>query len=80
MFIRLQALDVDAAGRVHILDIYEAAVSIYDPVTGELVGSYGGWGETDGLLRAPIDVAVTDWGEAVATDNNTGTFEVFAVP
>jgi hypothetical protein len=80
MFIRLQGLDVDAAGRVHILDIYEAAVTIMDPVTGSRVGSYGGWGEAPGKLFAPLDLALTDGGEAIVTDNNTGTVEIFAVP
>ena len=80
MFIRLQGLDVDAAGRVHILDIYEAAVSILDPVTGSLVGSYGGWGELPGQLFAPLDVALNDGGEAFVTDNNTGTVKIYAVP
>ena len=79
-FNKLQALDVDAAGNLHVLDVFEAAVSILDPVTGEVIASYGTWGDDFGQLRVPLDVVVTDGGEGVVTDNDSNELEVFAIP
>jgi len=79
-FNKLQALDVDAAGRLHVLDVFEAAVSILDPITGEVTASYGTWGEDAGQLRVPLDLLLTDGGEGVVTDNNSSELEVFAIP
>jgi DNA-binding beta-propeller fold protein YncE len=79
-FNKLQALDVDAAGRLHVLDVFEAAVSILDPVTGQILESYGGWGDASGQLRIPLDVLLSDGGEAIVTDNDSAEMEVFTIP
>ena len=79
-FNKLQALEVDTTGRIHSLDIFEAAVTIIDPVSGEMLGSYGAWGDDVGQLRIPLDVLVTGWDSAIVTDNNSSELEVFAIP
>jgi hypothetical protein len=79
-FNRLKALDTDADGRLHVLDMFEAKVIIIDPVSGALIGSYGAWGEGIGLLRVPLDILTTDWGEAFVTDNGSGELEIFTIP
>jgi DNA-binding beta-propeller fold protein YncE len=79
-FNRLQALEVDAAGQLRVLDIFEAAVSTIDPVTGALGLSFGGWGDGAGLLRLPLDVLLTPAGDALVTDSGTAELEAFAVP
>jgi DNA-binding beta-propeller fold protein YncE len=79
-FNRLQALGVDSQGRLHALDIFESGVTIIDPVSGAKLGSYGSWGGGTGQLRSPLDVLVTEWNEAIVTDNNSSVMEVFALP
>jgi len=82
-FNRLQALDVeyvDSVARLHVLDIFEGAVSILDPVSGELTSSYGGYGDGAGMLRIPLDVLVTGSGDAIVTDDDSNEVEVFAIP
>lgn len=79
-FTRLQALEVDAAGSLRVLDVFEAAVSTIHPVSGALGASFGGWGEGAGLLRLPLDVLLTPTGEALVSDSATTEFEIFAVP
>jgi hypothetical protein len=79
-FNRLQALDVDSLGRLHALDIFEAGVTIIDPFSGAKLGSYGSWGTDIGQLRTPLDVLITNSGEAMVTDNNTSEVEIFAIP
>jgi hypothetical protein len=79
-FNRLMALEVDSLGRLHALDIFEAGVTIIDPVSGAKLGSYGSWGGGTGQLRSPLDVLVTEWNEAIVTDNGNSEMEVFAIP
>jgi hypothetical protein len=82
-FNKLQALDVEYVGsvaRLHVLDSYEAAVSILNPVSGALTASYGGYGRGAGLLRIPQDVLLTDGGGAIVTDDDSNEVEVFAIP
>lgn len=66
----LQALDVDELGRLHVLDNFEAVVSILDPVTGEYLGEYGEYGEGPGYLRVPYGLVVTETGEAIVTSGD----------
>ncbi len=79
-FARLVALDVDSTGRLHVLDLYDAAVYILDPVSGEFLGSYGSYGDGAGLLRVPLDVLITEQGDAIVTDNDSAEMEFFAIP
>ncbi|HSM68098.1 MAG TPA: NHL repeat-containing protein [Xanthomonadales bacterium] len=79
-FTRLQALESDAEGRLHVLDVFDASVAILDPLTGDFLGSYGSWGDGPGLLNTPMDVLMTEWGEANVTDSDSPVIEVYAVP
>ena len=84
-FNRLQALDVeyvDSVARLHVLDIFEAAVSVLDPVSGALIpgSGYGGFGHGPGLIRVSQVVLVTGEGQAIATDDDSNEVEVFTIP
>jgi hypothetical protein len=79
-FNRLQAIEVDALGRLNVLDIFEAAVTIIDPETDLVVGSYGGWGAGASNLRSPLDVLVTGSGTAIVTDNGKDELKEFVIP
>ena len=79
-FNRLQALETDSYGRLHILDVFEAAGSILDPVSGAVIASYGFWGDGPDLLRVPMDLLVTGAGQAIVTDSESNEIETFVVP
>lgn len=79
-FIKLLALDSDASGRLHVLDVFEAAVSVIDPVTGALVGAYGTWGDGQGEMRTAMDLLINEAAQAVVTDSKSDEMEVFPVP
>ena len=86
-FTKVQALDVDSQGRLHVLDNHAAAVVMFDPADGTFLGSYGGYG-TDGTgagyLRLPMDVlvsatdALTDIAIVISGDGRR--IEVFTNP
>jgi hypothetical protein len=79
-FTRLQALEFDTLGRLHSLDIFEAVVTIIDPVMGTKLGSYGAWGDGAEFVRLPQDVQTTSWGEAILTDNDSAEIEIYEIP
>lgn len=79
-FTRLQALDSDSFGRLHVLDNFAAKVLIFDPGSGEFLGSYGDYGLEDGFLRVPMDVLVSDTDMAIVTSGDGDRIEVYAVP
>ena len=78
-FTRLQAMDFDAAGRLHVLDIFHAAVTILDPQTGEYLGGYGSYGVDDGQLKSPTGLLVNG-GQTLVTDGGKNTIEVLVIP
>ena len=82
-FTRLQALDTDSQGRLHVLDSFAASVTIFDPADGAFLGSYGGYG-TDGTgpgnLRLPMDVLVSATDIAIVTSGDGNRIEVFTNP
>jgi len=79
-FNRLQGLSADSFGRLHVLDSFEAAVSVLDAVSGEQAHYYGGWGDGPGLLKVSMDVLVTAWDQAIVTDGKGNEIEFFDVP
>jgi len=79
-FTRVQALSRDALGRLHVLDNFAAAVSIFESGDGAYVTTYGGYGLSPGLLRVPMDVAVSSSDMAIVTAGDGSRVEVFAVP
>jgi sugar lactone lactonase YvrE len=54
------SIAVDGAGKVYVLDGSKAKVCVYDPATAQLLFSFGGSGNTDGLFNKPTAVAVSD--------------------
>lgn len=79
-FTRLQALETDSLGRLHVLDNFAAKVLIFDPDSGEFLASYGEYGLEAGFLRVPMDVLVLDNGTAIVTSGDGDRIEVYAVP
>lgn len=79
-FKRLRAIEIDALGRLHLLDIFEAKVAILHPVTGALMGAYGQYGKGTGAMRAPLDLLLTNENTALITDARSTELEVFLIP
>jgi len=71
-FNRLQALSQDSLGRLHVLDCFAAAVTVFDPATGDFLTTYGEYGESTGQLKVPMDlfIAAGDVPMAVAGDGD----------
>lgn len=79
-FTRLQALDIDSFGRLHILDSFAASVMMFDPADETILGSYGGFGTEPGTLRVPMDVLVSETNTAIVTSGDGRRIEVFTNP
>ena len=79
-FTRLQALDTDSLGRLHVLDNFGASVMIFDPATGEFLNFYGEYGSGTGTLRVPMDVLISQTGMAIVTTGDGDRIEVLTVP
>ena len=79
-FTRVQALSRDSQGRLHVLDNFAAAVTIFDSGDRTYVTSYGGYGLSAGLLRVPMDVAVSSSNMAIVTAGDGSRVELFTVP
>ena len=79
-FNRLQALDTDAAGRLHVLDSYGGVVLIFNPATGAYLAKYGSYGAEPGQLKLPKDVLVSQPGVAIVTAGDGDRIEVFVTP
>jgi hypothetical protein len=80
VFQRLQALAVDKNGDLHALDVLEARVTVFDALSGVILDSYGGYGETEGLLLLPIDIFTMESGETAITDSGDNTVKLFSFP
>lgn len=76
-FTRLQALDVDSLGRLHVLDNFATSARMFDPADGSFLGSYGEYGEQAGFLRLPMDVLITERNTAIVIAGDGGRIEVF---
>lgn len=79
-FKKLQALSVDAQGRVHALDLFSAKVYVLDPADGNVFGTYGEGGTGPGLLKLPMDVIVSSNGQAIVTAGDGARIEVLETP
>jgi hypothetical protein len=79
-FTKVQALSKDSLGRLHVLDNFAASVMIFDPAgNDQFLGSYGGYGDSTGLLRVPMDVKVLATDMAVVTSGDGDRIELFAI-
>jgi len=79
-FIRVQALDSDSLGRLHVLDNFNASVVILNPADGAYITSYGGYGTEAGLLAVPLDVRISESNMAIITAGDGDRIEVFVTP
>jgi hypothetical protein len=75
----LQALDIDALGRLHVLDRFGGAVIVFDSLTDAQIGNYGSFGTGPGQLKLPTDVLSTQPGEAIVTAGDGDRIETFYV-
>lgn len=78
-FTRLQAIDVDSFGRLHVLDIFDVQVTVLDPQSGAVIDKYGAYGTDSGELKSPMDVLV-DLGRVLVVDGGLNKVEVYPVP
>jgi hypothetical protein len=76
-FKRIQALDTDASGRLHVLDKLSAYALIFDPVTGAYISSYGEYGSGPFQLQVPTDVHILPTNEAMVNAGAGGRIEIF---
>ena len=79
-FTKVQALDIDSFGRLHVLDNHAASVMIFDSVDGTFLGSYGEYGTGAGYLRLPMDVLISETNTAIVTTGDGDRIEVFSIP
>ena len=79
-FTRVQSLDTDSLGRLHVVDAFAATVSMFDPVTGDYLGSYGGYGEGPGFLLVPKDVLITGADLSIVIAGDGSRIEFFSAP
>ena len=79
-FKRVQALETDDLGRLHVLDKLSATVHIFDPATGAYISSYGEYGDGPGQLSVPTDVMILPTNTATVNAGAGGRFEFFAIP
>ncbi len=79
-FTRVQALDSDSLGRLHVLDNFSASVVILNPSDGAYINSYGGYGTEAGLLAVPVDVRISESDMAIVTAGDGDRIEVFVTP
>jgi DNA-binding beta-propeller fold protein YncE len=79
-FKRIQALDVDSFGRLHVLDKLGATVFIFDTASGDFQDFYGGYGTGPGTLTLPTDLLISATDTAIVTAGEGDRIEVFVTP
>lgn len=70
------ALEVDAAGRLYVLDLQASRVRVFDPA-GRHLRSFGGPGAGPGELTQPAGLALAANGDVWVLDAGNGRFVVF---
>jgi hypothetical protein len=78
-FTNLQALELDSLGRLHVLDLSAATVTVFDPTDGTFLGSYGEYGEGPGFLRIPMDLYISDSNTSVVLTGEADRIETFTI-
>lgn len=77
-FVRLQSLAIDGQGALHAADSHACRVQIVDPQTGVHQGSYGDYGAEPGQLDLPLDVLITQSGQALIADAENGRIQLLS--
>jgi len=78
-FTRVQALDFDERGLLHVLDSFQHRAQILDRETGEYRGHYGRFGVGPDELNNPLDLAI-DGGRAYVSSAGNGRVQSLTVP
>jgi len=78
-FTRVQSMAFDASGRLHVVDIFHAAITMFDPQTGQFLGTYGTFGTGPGQLKSPASLLV-EQDRVLVVDGGKNTIEVLASP
>jgi DNA-binding beta-propeller fold protein YncE len=79
-FVRLQAVGLDAAGRLHALDSHQGLIEVLNATTGAFLTSYGAKGTGPGQLSLPLGMAVNSAGETAVADADNQRIEILAIP
>lgn len=74
-FMRIQAIDVDYLGNLHVLDCYLHQVKVIEQVSDSVIDSYGSYGDGPGELLLPLDLLLVD-GKAMITNAKLGRIDV----
>ncbi len=67
-FKRLQSLEVDALGHIHVLDSYTHKVQILNTANGQFIDSYGSFGNADENLNVPLDILINNNSQVLLAD------------
>ena len=78
-FMRLQALEIDGVGRLHVLDRFNGAVIVFDAISDDQIGVYGSFGTEPGQLKLPTDVLSTQPSAAIVSAGDGDRIETFYV-
>ena len=79
-FVRLEAVAIDAAGRLHALDSQQGLIEVLDATTGTFLTSYGEKGTGPGQLSLPMGIAMNSAGETAVSDSENQRIEILPVP
>jgi DNA-binding beta-propeller fold protein YncE len=79
-FVRLEAVAIDAAGRLHALDSQQGLIEGLDATTGAFLTSYGEKGTGPGQLRLPMGIAMNSAGETAVSDSENQRIEILPIP
>jgi sugar lactone lactonase YvrE len=78
-FVRLQGLQMDAQGRLHVLDSRVGAIQILSR-TGAHIFDYGEYGPNPGQLRLPQDMVILPGGKMAVANHGHGRVEAIPIP
>jgi DNA-binding beta-propeller fold protein YncE len=79
-FVRLQSVAIDGAGRLHALDCQMGRVQILNATTGAYITYYGSHGTGPGQLSVPLDLALSQYGEAAVANTKNERIELLTPP
>jgi DNA-binding beta-propeller fold protein YncE len=79
-FVRLEAVAIDAAGRLHALDSQQGLIEVLDATTGAFLTSYGEKGTGPGQLSLPMGIAMNSAGETAVSDSENQRIEILPIP
>jgi sugar lactone lactonase YvrE len=79
-FVRLQALAIDATGRLHTLDSHMGIIQILDATGGAYITSYATNGSGPGELDMPLDMDLNQYGQMAVSNTRNERLELLTPP